>query len=300
MGRAMASRAKVWSWLGVVAVAVCAGAQQTGTSGLLQAGPEGIVPTNHYGPPACAKNARPLVKSDALDRARTEEKDAAEDSRILLSDEPLPNIAIERYKLVEYGECTGDAGCYWADLDAQYRRAEAELKREVAAKKSGEKLAMVLDIDETALTNWCEMRREDFGFIATLYRPWELSGSAVAIPGALRLFDEARAAGVAVFFITGRPGKGSSGAQGSDAKDETAATAQNLEAEGFRGYAGLRLRNGEENGMPTIAYKSRERRKIVADGYRIIMSVGDQWSDLLGDPQADASVKLPNPFYFLP
>jgi hypothetical protein len=30
------------------------------------------------------------------------------------------------------------------------------------------------------------------------------------------------------------------------------------------------------------------------------MSVGDQWSDLLGDPQAEVNVKLPNPFYFLP
>ena len=52
--------------------------------------------------------------------------------------------------------------------------------------------------------------------------------------------------------------------------------------------------------MPTIAYKSGERRKIVAGGYRIIMSLGDQWSDLLGDPQADISIKLPNPFYFIP
>jgi predicted secreted acid phosphatase len=52
--------------------------------------------------------------------------------------------------------------------------------------------------------------------------------------------------------------------------------------------------------MPTIEYKSAERRKIVEKGYHIVLSVGDQWSDLLGDPQAEVSVKLPNPFYFLP
>ena len=52
--------------------------------------------------------------------------------------------------------------------------------------------------------------------------------------------------------------------------------------------------------METIAYKSSERAKIVAAGYKLVMSVGDQWSDLLGEPQAEVSVKLPNPFYFIP
>ncbi len=108
----------------------------------------------------------------------------------------------------QYGDCTGNNGCYWADLDAQYKRAEAQLASELATNKPGDKLAIVMDIDETTLTNYCEMRREDFGYIHSIYRPWELSPeSAVAIPGALRLFNKAREAGVAVFFITGRPGK---------------------------------------------------------------------------------------------
>ena len=34
-----------------------------------------------------------------------------------------------------YGDCIGDSGCYWADLDAQYKRAEAELTNKLAAKK---------------------------------------------------------------------------------------------------------------------------------------------------------------------
>ena len=52
--------------------------------------------------------------------------------------------------------------------------------------------------------------------------------------------------------------------------------------------------------MHTIDYKSEERRRIVYQGYRIVLSVGDQWSDLLGEPKAEVSIKLPNPFYFLP
>ena len=289
----------MWSWL-VVAALTFAGVAPAQQAGALP----GAVPTDHYGPPACTAGAKAPVKSDAMERARGEQKAALADSRMILSDEPLANFGVERYKLVEYGECTGDSGCYWADLDAQYKRAEAELNKELAARHlantAGGKLAIVMDIDETTLTNYCEMRREDFGFIEPLYRKWETSAeSAMAIPGALRLFHEARAAGVAVFFITGRPGK-QDPRNPHTMVDETDTTARNLEAAGFHGWAGLRLRNGEENHMATVAYKTQERRTIVADGYRIVLSIGDQWSDLLGDPQADVSVKLPNPFEFLP
>ena len=61
----------------------------------------------------------------------------------------------------------------WGRVDATGRmwtlrrkRAEAALARLVAARKTGEKLALVLDIDETSLTNYCEMKREDYGFIS--------------------------------------------------------------------------------------------------------------------------------------
>ena len=104
----------------------------------------------------------------------------------------------------------------------------------------------------------------------------------------VHLFNRARAAGVDVFFITGRP------------ESQKEATGRNLEAAGFHAWKGLALRNAAETSLPTIAYKSGRRKQIVAQGYRIILSVGDQWSDLNGEPKAEVSVKLPNPFYFLP
>ena len=110
----------------------------------------------------------------------------------------------------------------------------------------------------------------------------------MAVPGTLRLFNKARAAGVEVFFITGRAG------------EQSAATAKNLEAAGYKGWKGLSLREGPQKTMATVAYKSEERKKIVDAGYRIVMSVGDQWSDLDGEAKAEISVKLPNPFYYLP
>ncbi len=216
------------------------------------------------------------------------------------STEPLENFALARYRLADYGDCVDTQVCYWADLDAQYKRAEAALHLAVGMRKPGDKLAIVMDIDETTLTNYCEMKREDFGYILSLSTPWVLSReSAVAIPGALRLFQEAKAAKVAVFFLTGRPGKPGSRTTGVWT-DQTEATARNLEAAGFVGWTGLQLRDGGENGISTIEYKSGERKRIAAQGYRVLLNVGDQWSDLLGSPEGESSVKLPNPFYFIP
>ena len=235
-----------------------------------------------------------------VDAAKAEQEQGGQLDHALLAAEPVENFELERYRLADYAECVGAVGCYWADLDAQYRRAELALDVEVAQGKDGEKLAIVMDVDETTLSSYCEMRREDFGYIGSLFNAWVVSPeAAVAIPGALRLYNKAKAAGVAVFFITGRPGMPDAPAT-AHGPDQTAATARNLEAAGFHGWAGLQLRNGPENGMTTIAYKSGERQRIVDHGYRILLNVGDQWSDLLGPARAEVSVKLPNPFYFLP
>jgi hypothetical protein len=291
-----------WTHLrGLIAVAALAGVATAQAP---------VVPTDHYGPPQCSTKevvTPPVIpgickslpaNSTAAEIASCEQELGAKNGQALLATEPMENFDIARDRLVEYVECT--RGCYWADLDAQFARAEGALATAVTLSKPGQKLAMVLDIDETAMSSYCEMKRLDFGYISPLFNEWVVSReAAVAIPGGLRLFEEAKKAGVAVFFITGRPGTGDYGMTTHSA-DQTVATQRNLESAGYRGWAGLALRNGSENGMTTIDYKASERRKILDKGYHIVLSVGDQWSDLLGDPQADVSVKLPNPFYFLP
>lgn len=237
--------------------------------------------------------------------AKTEQEEGAGLDHALLAAEPIENFEIQRYRLVEYGDCRGSGGCYWADLDAQFRRAELALDAEVQrAKTEGYKgkLALVMDIDETSLSSYCEMKREDFGYLPALANAWVVTPeAAVGIPGAIRLFNRARAADVAVFFLTGRPGAvNTDEAIPAHPENQTAGTERNLQSAGFHGWAGLVLRRADEIGLPTIEYKSRERQKIAGSGYRILLSVGDQWSDLLGTPQAEVSVKLPNPFYFLP
>jgi acid phosphatase len=213
----------------------------------------------------------------------------AADPTVLVSLEPMENFGVARYRLADYADCVGEGGCYWSDLEAQTRRAEMAFEAELKTRKDGERLAMVLDIDETSLSSYCEEKREDFGFIAAMFNAWIVSPEAsIAVPGTLRLFHKARAAGIAVFFITGRP------------EEQRAATERNLAAAGYHDWAGLRLRDADERSMATVAYKSLERKKIVDAGYRLVMNVGDQWSDLNGAPRGEVSVKLPNPFYYLP
>jgi 5'-nucleotidase (lipoprotein e(P4) family) len=208
--------------------------------------------------------------------------------RLLVAQEPTPNLGQLKTKLITYHDCQRPRGCYVPELNRQSNLAIAYLQRRVAKAIPGEKLALVLDIDETALSNWAEETEDDFGFIPDNWNIWVEKKQATPIAGTLRLFNEALKHKVAVFFVTGR----------SSAQEP--ATVENLKAAGYRDWTGLSLRGPHPSGQTTREYKSGERRRIVEAGYRIILNVGDQMSDLTGSPQAELSVKLPNPFYYIP
>jgi phosphoglycolate phosphatase-like HAD superfamily hydrolase len=234
-------------------------------------------------PPSADGLKSSLPQSDAIRIVQ----DGKKQPGFLSMPEP-ENLGILHYGIAEYATCKDSARCYWRDLQTQLDKASTELKRLVGTKKSGEKLAMVLDIDETSLSNYCEQSREGFGFVGSVYNAYLMSTDAsIPIPGTLALFNQAQAAGVDVYFITGRN------------NDQTETTARNLRIAGYDHWAGLTLRDDHERNMDTTLYKSNERAKIALD-HRIILSVGDQWSDLNGPNAAEVSVKLPNPFYFIP
>lgn len=209
-------------------------------------------------------------------------------NRVLTPHEPTPNLGEFKIRLLAYHDCKGDQGCYETDLNHQSDLAIASLQHRVARAKPGEKLALVLDIDETSLSNWDVEKQDDFGYIAKDWNAWEASKKAPAIAGTLRLFSEALKSGVQVFFITGRD---------SSLQRETS---DNLKSAGYHDWAGLALRGPHDPSQSVTDYKSGERKKIVDAGYKIILNVGDQMSDLNGSPEAEQSVKLPNPFYYIP
>lgn len=63
-------------------------------------------------------------------------------------------------------------------------------------------------------------------------------------------------------------------------------------------YNGLCFESVDDNRDATI-YKSAERGKLKKD-FELVASIGDQWSDLLGENRAVAVFKMPNPFYYIP
>ena len=199
-----------------------------------------------------------------------------------------PNLGLLKTELKAYHDCTCTCGCYTKALDLQEQRAMAFLERAAAHRKAGEKLALVLDIDDTSLSTWPEISANDFGFVTDVWKTWAETSSAPVIPGTLRLFKRAQELSVAVFFITGR------------ADTLRDATEKNLHNAGYDKWDGLTLRTKDQLAEKTIPYKSAARAEIVQQGYHIILSVGDQFSDLRGKPAADYSVKLPNPFYYIP
>src|ERR1700722_20254999 len=74
-------------------------------------------------------------------------------THLSLPQEPTPNLGKLKTKLLAYHDCTAPT-CYAPSLNHQADLAIAWLRHRVAQAKPGEKLALVLDIDETSLSNW--------------------------------------------------------------------------------------------------------------------------------------------------
>ncbi len=201
--------------------------------------------------------------------------------------EKIENLDTLKDQVKRYHDCTCTCGCYAKDLDTQAERAIAFLRRRAAHPTRGKKLAIVLDIDETTLTNYPEMLERGFAYDSKAFSAWVDQATAPGIPGTLKLVKEAERLGVDVIFLTGRP------------EAQRPGTERNLHAAGFDGWQKLILRQLDEKDMSAQQYKSAERKKLVDDGYQIVLNVGDQWSDLRGAPEAEYSVKYPDPYYFL-
>ena len=189
------------------------------------------------------------------------------------------------------------SGAYDGDLDKVLSDARIYLEKRASEVS---KPAVVLDIDETSLSNLPEILANDFGYIPKGncdalpngpcgFDTWVLAARSKAVPGTLSLFAAARTRNVAVFFITGR----------HESEQQRDATIKNLKAVGYDGWTGLVLRPASTGNTTIVGYKSGERAKIAAQGYSIILNVGDQQSDLDGG-YAERTYKLPNPFYYLP
>lgn len=56
----------------------------------------------------------------------------------------------------------------------------------------------------------------------------------------------------------------------------------------------------DDDERDALVYKTAERQNLTRQGFELVASIGDQWSDLLGEDRTDTMIKMPNPLYYLP
>lgn len=195
------------------------------------------------------------------------------------SQEPQ-NHAIAVDQLVRYH----DSGEYDREIREVANAARDYLESRIKDASKQDKLAAVFDIDETSLSNWASM--SDCGFCSYSVQVKLYSGvHDTAIVPVLELFNYAKKNGIATFFVTGR----------QNAQREF--TVKNLDEVGYSGWTDL-IMQPDGNKLPARVFKPQNRQQIEDRGYRIILSIGDQASDLAGCC-AERVYKLPNPFYLV-
>lgn len=186
-----------------------------------------------------------------------------------------------------------DSGRYESDVAAVARDAESYLDARAAQVT---KPAIVLDIDETSLSNWQAYRLNGWARIVNGdcdlklgpcgLRAWQGLAQSSALPPTLELVKRAKALNVAVFFLSGRP----------PALRE--ATERNLREQGFQ-WDEVIIFPPDAKFSSAVDFKAPERKKLAERGYTIVLNIGDQESDLAGG-YAERTFKLPNPVYFIP
>lgn len=201
---------------------------------------------------------------------------------LLFAMPPSTNLGLLKKELTQYY----DSGQYYADVASAVKPARAYLKDRIKNNPTHKKLAVVFDIDETLVSGYNSMKKNDFGEPLP-YLKKELShGYEEGIPATNDLYKFAKQNHVAIFLVTGR-----------DDKLRTH-TMNNLQHLGLTGWTELYLKPVSDHNKSIVPFKTAMRKKITEQGYDIVLNIGDQYSDLLGG-YADQDVKIPNPYYFI-
>ena len=185
-------------------------------------------------------------------------------------------------------------GIAWVDSAAEYdaltlqayRNATRHLDELIAdtgstalpgyRSKPGLPPAVILDVDETSLSNVDFQSQIKGKFSHEAFDYWQLNNPARRIAGAPEFIETARQKGVTVFFITNRPCNQRDFAPGPCPQE--AITLKNLAEAGIETDAEHLLLVGEQPGWNR---EKRYRQELVARDYRVIMLFGDDLGDFL-------------------
>lgn len=195
------------------------------------------------------------------------------------------NLSLIKASLEQYH----DSGAYAREIASIINEATYYLRFRIHQNQQlqqPQKLAIVLDIDDTSLSNYAILHQFNFGGTTSEINAALKAAHDPAIQPTLALFNFAKTNQVAVFFITARP------------QSLASFTEQNLKTAGFSGWQAIYF-NADNNTASPATFKTAMRKKIIDQGYDIVLNIGDQYSDLKGN-YADMDFKLPNPYYLTP
>ena len=193
----------------------------------------------------------------------------------------IPNLGVAKRQVRDYYRNGG----YRRDLQSVAQEAQSYLEQNLP-RYALLKPALVLDIDETSISNLEHFQRYDMAFLPQEFVQWIDSAQSPAIPEVLDLYRWSRARGVVVFFLSGRR------------EGQRAATDRNLRQAGYLDWQEIILKPDGSNELSSH-FKPLQRKRIIEQGYSIVLNMGDQDSDLSGG-YADSEFKLPNPMYWIP
>jgi acid phosphatase len=172
------------------------------------------------------------------------------------------------------------------EYDKEVAEIISDAIKEFESIKVENSTAVIFDVDETALSNYENIREMDFGYVRELWDKWIEEAKAPSIPGVKNLYDFLIEKGIKIIFITGR-------------KDyHYSSTFKNLHSAGYTFFDTLIVRMEVEYNFGAIDFKSKKREELTAKGYKIVGTVGDQRSDLEGSFHG-IQVKVPNYIYHI-
>jgi acid phosphatase len=171
---------------------------------------------------------------------------------------------------------------YMEDILAVTSEAEKYIAEHI---NTSERNAIILDVDETSLSNLKYELQMDFGYTSSTWAEWKWKSQATPILPTLQLYRWVQAKKLALFFITGTT---------EDLRESMKA---NLLNAGYTSWDSLYMRPVNNHERASV-YKPEVRKEITERGYYILASIGDQESDLTGG-YVEKTFKLPNPMYLV-
>jgi len=198
---------------------------------------------------------------------------------ISCSEEKKPvNLSVAREEVKQYYES--------GKFDEELNEVIEEAKEKFSKVNFKENSVVIFDVDETVLDNYELAEQMGFGYVYEMNKKWNAEMKAPAIEQVKELYDFLLSKGAKIIFLTGRN------------FPEYEATYQNLKKEGYTVSDTLITQIGDEKKMKAQDFKSAKRIWLTKQGYEIIGTVGDQWSDLEGEYHG-IQIKIPNYLYLI-